>query len=82
LFVGTATDNMRDAAAKGRLSVPRPNRQKITDEQAVDIIVAFRAGARVTDLAVKYGVTKTCISTLANGKRRPWLRVPPMQQVG
>lgn len=70
LFLGDHTANMRDAARKGRLSVPRPSRQVITDAQCDDIVALARAGMKQADIAARYGVTKTFVSLLAKGKRR------------
>jgi HNH endonuclease len=50
LFLGTQTDNMRDAAAKGRLHVPRPHRQKVSPEQIE--VIRNRVAAGETHKAV------------------------------
>jgi hypothetical protein len=79
LFLGTHTDNMRDASRKGRLSVPRPTRQKLTDEQ-VDLMVALvQSGALRAHVAASYGVSKTYMTRLMNGTLRQW-RPSPTQQ--
>ena len=58
LFIGTQTDNMRDAAAKGRLSVPRPSRRKLTDEQRDGIRQRYAAGGvTFKTLAAEHDVT-------------------------
>jgi hypothetical protein len=82
LRAGTRYDNMRDASAKGRLSVSRPSRQKITDAQAADIVAAALAGAKQCDLAKQYGVTTGAISQFVTGKRRPWLRLSAQRKAG
>ncbi len=70
LFLGTHTDNMRDASAKRRLNVPRPNNHKVTDDQCAEIIARHAAGEKQCDLALEFGVTKGWVSMLINGKAR------------
>ncbi len=70
LFVGDHTANMRDAANKRRLSVPRPNKQRLTDAQCDEIVALVAAGAKQLDVARDFGVSRTLVSLLANGKRR------------
>jgi hypothetical protein len=83
LSVGTHTDNMRDASAKGRLhQVPRPSRQKITDAQAIELMVRYRDGESSTALALEYGVTKTLVSNLVNGKQRSRLHGEQFNRLG
>lgn len=72
LFLGSHLDNMRDAATKGRLSVPRPRRQKVSDEQLEQIRALARAGVRQADLARNFGVSETFISLFLKGKRRQY----------
>lgn len=74
LFLGTHRDNMADAARKGRLHVARPTRQKLTDAQVSHIRVALASGARQVDLAHQYDVTKALICSIANGRRRQYVR--------
>lgn len=73
LFIGTASDNMRDASQKGHLNVPRPARQKISDETVIEMLTRYHAGESGRDLAIEYGCKFTFISALVNGKRRQWL---------
>ncbi len=70
LFLGTHTDNMRDAARKGRLSVERPTKHKVTDAQALDILARVRAGELQYKLAEEYGVTKGHICQICAGRGR------------
>lgn len=72
LFLGTAADNMRDAAAKNRLSVPKPNhpRRKLTDSQVIEIRRLREDGWLLMALAERFGVTKVAISQIVNGQRR------------
>ena len=82
LFLGTQDDNLKDCARKGRFSVPRPNhpRRKLTEPQVEEIRNLHRAGMRQVDIAARFDVTRACISTIVNGKRRvytaPQLRAP------
>lgn len=70
LFLGDHTANMRDAAAKGRLSVPRPGRQMVTDAQCDEMVALVRSGAKQSDVAERYGVSKTLVHLLIKGQRR------------
>ncbi len=69
LFLGTQKHNMEDAARKGRLSVPRPSRRKITDEQREDIRQRYAAGdVTMQTLADEHDVTKTHIWKIVHKK--------------
>ncbi len=67
LFVGTRFDNMRDAAAKGRIG---HHCTKLTDEQAAEIRNSRERGV---DLAKRYGVSQNIICNIRRGRnyRRP-----------
>jgi hypothetical protein len=70
LFLGNHHHNMQDASRKGRLSVPRPSRRKMTDEEVDEALSLIAAGARQCDIARKYGVTPGFVSQLVSGKAR------------
>ena len=72
LFVGSQSDNLKDAAAKGRFHVPRPrhHRRKLSDEQVQEIRSLASVGMRQCDLARKFGVTRICIYQIVAGLRR------------
>lgn len=72
LFVGTHTDNMRDAARKGRLHVQRPKRHKVTDAEVEQIIARVSAGELLRVVAQAHGVSIAFASMLARGKRRQY----------
>ena len=61
LFLGTRSENMRDAAAKGRLS---RQSMKLTDEQAAFVRGSSR---RVCDLARELGVSQNIVSRIRLG---------------
>jgi hypothetical protein len=71
LIVGTQADNMRDAAIRGLMSRPRVGRQHLSPD-AVAVIRAAFPGPKgtATILAKHFGVTPSCISYIARGKRR------------
>ena len=58
LFLGTHTDNMRDASAKGRLSVPR---RRTRGFKQVAITRYLEGGVTLDELAADYGVHKMTI---------------------
>ena len=74
LFLGTATDNMRDAVTKGRLRIPshRPRGEananaKLTAHQVAEIRRLKGQYSR-SALAIKYGVSLRCIGMIHSGK--------------
>jgi hypothetical protein len=76
LGIGTHTQNVRDAADKGRLRVPRPRAQKLTDAQLLEIPELRRSGLTLQAIADRFGVSKTLISLLLAGKRRQYSNQP------
>jgi len=74
LFLGTHTDNMRDAASKHRLSVPRPKRHKVTTAQLAEIDACLASGETLQAVADRFGVSKTWVSLYARGLRRQYDR--------
>lgn len=77
LWVGTHSDNMRDAVAKGRhksglrgrdFSGERHGGAKLTAAQALEI---YRRGATewAADLAAEYGVASRAVRRILNGKQ-------------
>ena len=79
LYLGDQKDNMRDAKRRGRLStgsshpVPRGNahwKAKLTDDQVVEIRRLRGEGIGSTDLASRYGVSRTHIKRIARGSSR------------
>lgn len=70
LSAGDHLANMRDASAKGRLSVPRPKRQKVTDAQLDEMRALAAAGVLHYVIANRFGVSRTFVSLLLKGKRR------------
>lgn len=80
LFLGTCSDNMRDASGKGRMFGQRPADDTIRgerhgiaklDEAAVRELRALHAsGATVTSLARKFGVSRRAIDFVLS--RETW----------
>ena len=68
LFLGTQRDNIRDAAAKGRLSVSRSRVRGLTLAERLTIYYAPRDRATGAALARRYGVSKTCIHHTRRGR--------------
>ena len=70
LFLGTQADNMKDAAAKGRLHVPRPRGQKLSAAQLREIDALYAGGATQVAIATHLGVSKGFVSLYLRGERR------------
>lgn len=71
LFLGTRVDNNKDRHAKGREKPCKGStngRAKITEEQAVEIRSLQRSGWTYTQLMVKYGLSKSMIGNIVQGK--------------
>lgn len=73
LFLGTKQDNMNDCIRKGRAKKSfgdkHPN-VKVKDSVLPEIIKERGSGVRVVDLVRKYGLKKSQIYNILNGKGR------------
>lgn len=71
LFLGTATDNMRDASIKGRLphGCLAPN-AKLTEDVVAEIKRRHHSGERLKALATEAGVSYQCLQAILS--RRTW----------
>lgn len=74
LQLGTHAENVKDAAVKGFYHVPRPARQKITDEQVEQAISMVRSGLTQVAVAKYFNVTKVTISRIMRGTLRQYRR--------
>lgn len=74
LFVGSAADNMRDAAVKGRMYKwagrrrGENNTAAKLDESAVRQILALRGKEKQATIALRFGVCKTAVGNIMRGK--------------
>ena len=76
LFVGTYTDNARDAASKGRTARgPKNGASKLTEKQVLEILT--NKTDRQKDIAKKYGVSATNIRDIK--KRKIWKYLHPFE---
>lgn len=80
LFVGTRADNMRDAAAKGRLPlamIEQSGEKNVNARLTADVVRAIRAdraaGMKLVPLAEKYGVGYSTVRDVVHG--RTWSHV-------
>jgi hypothetical protein len=84
LFLGTHTDNVRDAAKKGRLSLQekgriqrargsRHSQAKLTEADVLQIRRDRARGVPIRVLAIRYGCSGTCITYVET--RRNWAHV-------
>lgn len=89
LFIGTALDNARDAAAKGRTALGKRNgahthpearrkgeshgRSKLTDKKVRKIRALYAQGVNQPSLSRKFGVNQTCIAKVV--RRIAWRHV-------
>lgn len=81
LFAGTQAENLQDMATKGRrrprapdgmLGVDNPN-AKLTPAKVRAMRTAWSRGARQVDLAKRYGVTQSVVSSAC--RRETWANV-------
>lgn len=92
LFIGTQTDNNRDAWAKGRGVLPKPPKPsqrargertgaaKISDAQARDIFDRYHAGGVTQQaLADEYGLNQRTISKITRGSSYRHLHNPTLE---
>ena len=71
LFLGTQTENMRDAARKGRCN---PGPTKLTEEHVKSILAQYaQGGISQRELAEAFGVTQQYVCKLLNGQRRKFI---------
>ena len=86
LFMGTRSENMLDAAAKGRLPSQDPQRvlrgervgnSKLTASDVVAIRRRYAAGEHPTALGLEFGITRSSVTRLARGAR--WKHIPAVQ---
>lgn len=73
LFLGSATDNNRDRAKKGRSGIRRGEKNhgaKLTDASAREIAALYGMGnIKQSDLARRYGVSQATVSKIVLGQR-------------
>lgn len=78
LFLGTASDNMRDASRKGRVVRP-PNmgelhdRARLTEVDVVEIRLAYSNGESQYSIARRYHVARTTIESVVS--RKTWKHI-------
>lgn len=73
LRIGTYGDNLRDAHQRGRRVGgygENHHQAKLTDAQVVEIRRAVEAGEMHKDVAARYGVSRSAVTYIVNGKRR------------
>lgn len=71
LCVGTAADNMKGAYERGRVPSKQGERgplAKLSDRDALDVLLATTVGVARSDLANKYNVNRSSIDSVVNGK--------------
>ncbi|OHD24489.1 MAG: hypothetical protein A2Y38_07640 [Spirochaetes bacterium GWB1_59_5] len=83
LFLGTQSDNMTDCAQKGRhASVAHPERvprgskhwkARLTEEQVLEIAAALRAGVTQQALADRFGIARSTVGHISQGRNWVWL---------
>lgn len=64
LWAGTAADNQRDKAVKGRAV------KRVTNEQVQEIRQAYAAGDTQVAIATRYGIHQGSVSAIVRGKER------------
>jgi hypothetical protein len=74
LWLGTHTDNMADASAKGRIKTPglkgeKHPSAKLTDDLVRELRRRRAAGEGVCSLAAEFGLSPAAVSEAASGKK-------------
>lgn len=69
LVGGTQADNLRDAAAKGRMFVPR-GKKLISDDDVVEIRRMRREGATLDEIATRFNCSWAHVSNICAGRKR------------
>lgn len=73
LFVGTRSDNIKDAVAKGRMNLRARARgenqhaAKLTEKKVIEILQKLREGRSRRSLAAEYGVSYALIAFIHRG---------------
>jgi transposase len=76
LFAGTHQDNMRDAAAKGRLVIPNASKLSVNQVRAIRI-----DPRKLREIAAEYDVSMSVVSRIRRGKLWGWVEwESPMKQ--
>ena len=76
LFLGSHTDNMRDAKLKGRLTGPRGSSNrwvKLTETDVLEIRSLRTSGADLKSIADRFGICFQNVSMIAN--RKTWRHI-------
>lgn len=79
LFLGTAKDNMQDAARKGRAKkAPQPGMENgraiLTDQLVLELRRLYAAGHSSVELATRFGLGRVAVYRAATG--RSWRHLP------
>jgi plasmid maintenance system antidote protein VapI len=76
LFAGTAADNVSDKVAKGRHPQGEHSCKSVLSENEARLIIRayYRGGVSQKALATTFGVARTAVCRLVNGRRWPHLR--------
>ena len=78
LTLGTQSDNLKDAASKGRTARGSKNGQcrkagKLNEHNVREIKRAIMAGAKTSSLAAQYGVGQSQISNIKSNSKWSWV---------
>jgi hypothetical protein len=80
LSAGTTLQNVQDAARDGLYHVPRPGRQKVTDEQIAEMVDLRRSGLRLVQIADRFNVSESFVSFAVRGLRRQYRELPAQRR--
>lgn len=70
LFLGTQQENLQDASRKGRLSIPRPGRQKVSPTDIAEMRLRVGLGETHASIARYFGISRSTVTEIIQGKRR------------
>lgn len=78
LFLGTAADNNRDRAAKGRsCRGESSSRSKLSSADVIALVTAHRAGVATRVLAAEYAIRQRTVQSIVKGKSWTHLNIAP-----
>ncbi len=73
LFIGTQSDNLRDAAIKGRITGEKSYNCKVSDANVRDLRARHARGESGKSLAARFGINRGTVYEIASGRKRAYV---------